>query len=476
MILERFYDDKLAQASYMVGCAATGEALVVDANRDVAPYMEAAERHGLRITHITETHIHADYVSGSRELARQSGGRLYLSDEGDADWKYAFAAEDGAELLHDGDTFMVGNVKVEAVHTPGHTPEHMVFVITDTAAASEPMGVFSGDFIFVGALGRPDLLEKAAKIEGTMETGARQLYQSIQKFEAYPDFLQVWPGHGAGSACGKALGAIPQSTLGYERRFNEGFQFSDEAAFVDYILEGQPSPPKYFAEMKRVNKAGPRVLGGMPTPAKKLPSELGPLLDSGAAVVDLRAAMHFASGHIPGTINIPQNGSFTTWAGWLLSYDQDIYLITDEDRDGGSPEAAVRDLAMIGLDRVVGYWTSEVVAGWMDEARPLQFTPQIPADRLARQLGDNGVTVLDVREADEWDAGHIPGGTHIPLGYLLERIDEVPSGRPLIVQCRSGARSSIGASLLQAQGLEDVVNLEGGILAWNAGGHPTERD
>ncbi|HLL45111.1 MAG TPA: MBL fold metallo-hydrolase, partial [Longimicrobiaceae bacterium] len=229
MILRRLYDDKLAQASYLVGCAATGEALVVDPNRDVEQYVEAARGEGLRVMHVTETHIHADFVSGSRELARRSGAQLFLSGEGGEDWRYAFAEEAGATLLRDGDSFRVGNVRVEVLHTPGHTPEHLAFVVTDTAGADRPMGVLSGDFVFVGDVGRPDLLERAARHEGTMEAGARTLFRSLQRFKALlPDWVQLWPGHGAGSACGKALGAVPQSTLGYEKLFNWGLAAADE--------------------------------------------------------------------------------------------------------------------------------------------------------------------------------------------------------------------------------------------------------
>jgi hydroxyacylglutathione hydrolase len=238
MLLKRFYDPKLAQASYLVGCAATGEALVVDPNRDVDQYVTAADDEGLRISHVTETHIHADFVSGSRELAARTGAKLYLSDEGGPDWRYAFAAADGAMLLRDSDSFMVGTVRVEALHTPGHTPEHMTFLITDTATTDRPMGAFTGDFIFVGDVGRPDLLERAAKVAGTMEAGARTLYHSIQRFKGLPDWLQLWPGHGAGSACGKALGAVPSTTLGYERISNWALNAESEDAFVREVLAG----------------------------------------------------------------------------------------------------------------------------------------------------------------------------------------------------------------------------------------------
>jgi hydroxyacylglutathione hydrolase len=475
MILERFYDDKLAQASWLVGCAATGEALVVDPHRDVEVYVAAAEAQGLRITHVTETHIHADFVSGARELATATGARLYLSDEGGPDWRYAFASEDGAVLLHDGDTFMVGNVRIEAMHTPGHTPEHMSFIVTDTAGADRPMGVFTGDFIFVGDVGRPDLLEKAAKVMGTMEAGARTLFRSLRRFAAQvPDFVQIWPGHGAGSACGKALGAVPQSTLGYERLFNWGLVEDDEEAFVRAVLAGQPEPPKYFAGMKRINREGPRVLGGFPRPRHLQEARLVELMESGALVVDTRSATDYAVEHVPGTINIPLNRSFNTWAGWLIPYDRDVYLIVDEHATSAVDEA-VRDLAMIGLDRVAGYFTSRAVQAWKDEGRPLASVRQITSAELAARMMAGEVNVIDVRGAAEWEAGHLPDVPNIPVGYLADRLDEVPADRPLVVHCQGGGRSAIAASVLQARGITDVLNLTGGYQEWVREGHPVEQ-
>ncbi|MDO8666097.1 MAG: MBL fold metallo-hydrolase, partial [Gemmatimonadales bacterium] len=332
MLLKRFYDTKLAQASYLVGCQRTGEALVMDANRDSAQYLEAARAEGLRVTHVTETHIHADYLSGSRELAQRAGAKLLLSGEGGPDWQYAFAKEANAVILKDGDTFKVGNVVVKALHTPGHTPEHLSFAITDGASTDRPMGVFTGDFIFVGDVGRPDLLERAAKFAGTMEAAARQLYASLQRFKKLPDYLQLWPAHGAGSACGKALGAVPQTTLGYERFANWGLTTEGEDDFVRDVLEGQPEPPAYFATMKRLNRDGPAMLGGFKHPERLPGGALADLVAQGAVVVDVRGTAAFAKGFVPGTINIPLSSSFPTYAGSLLSYEKPVYLLSDEER------------------------------------------------------------------------------------------------------------------------------------------------
>ncbi|HEX5632334.1 MAG TPA: MBL fold metallo-hydrolase, partial [Gemmatimonadales bacterium] len=340
MFMQRFYDHPLAQASYLIGCAASGEAVVVDPNRDIDQYLEAAQAEGLRITHVTETHIHADFVSGARELAHRTGARRYLSAEGGTDWQYAFAAADGAVLLRDGDALSVGNVRLDVMHTPGHTPEHLAFLVTDTATTDRPIAILSGDFVFVGDVGRPDLLEKAAKVEGTMVAGARALFRSLERFRALPDWLQVWPGHGAGSACGKSLGAIPFTTVGYERIANWGVGTTDEEAFVRTVLEGQPEPPAYFAEMKRINREGPRVLGATLPPPHVDVAAIASALATGTVVIDARPAANHRAGHIPGTLNLPLGRSFTTWAGWLVPYDRDVVLIAD----GEAAQAAVRDL------------------------------------------------------------------------------------------------------------------------------------
>ena len=474
MLLKHFYDPKLAQASYLIGCQATGNAIVIDANRDVAQYILAAEDEGLRVTHVTETHIHADFVSGSRELAQRTNAELLLSDEGDADWKYAFAESAGATLLHDRDEFMVGNLKFAVMHSPGHTPEHLSFIVTDTPAASGPMGVLTGDFVFVGDVGRPDLLEKAAKVVGTMEAGARTLFRSLQRFKALPDHLQIWPGHGAGSACGKALGAIPSSTIGYERIANWGLRISDEQEFVDAVLEGQPEPPRYFAEMKRINKVGPEILGGFHRPPLLGAERLQPLLDARASIVDMRAADAFAAGLIPGSINIPISRSFTTWAGWLLPYGHDVYLIVDAAHDTTVIDNAVRDLAMIGLDRVAGYFTSDVLHAWVRDGQSLDTIPQLTPSEVAMRM-QGRATVLDVRGVVEWEAGHLPGAVNIPVGHLTDHLDELPTDTPLIVHCQSGARSAIAASVLRAQGFRNVVNMTGGFVAWEAAGLPVLR-
>lgn len=474
MILERFYDDKLAQASYLIGCAATGEGLIIDPNRDIEAYVRATRAAGVRITHVTETHIHADYVSGSRELARSAGATLFLSDEGNEDWKYLFAEDAGAILLNDGDSFDVGKIHVDVVHTPGHTPEHVTFLVTDTAAADAPMAAFTGDFLFVGDVGRPDLLEKAAKLEGTMEGAARDLFRSLQAFRSYPDYLAIYPGHGAGSACGKGISSVPNSTLGYERRFNWAFSHDDEDEFVREVLEGQPEAPKYFAEMKRINREGPPILDGFSRPERLRDGRLGEVLGGDEMVVDTRNAAEYAERHVPGTVNIPLNRSFNTWAGWLVPYGRPFYLIIDDACEGCLDEA-IRDLALIGLDDVAGYFDSGVLETWAADVGELQSIPQMTSEELARRLRNEDLAVLDVRGRAEWEAGHLPGVENIPVGYLTDQLHEIPRDRPLVMHCQAGGRSAIAASLLRSRGFDNVFNLKGGYGAWEASGNPTER-
>jgi hydroxyacylglutathione hydrolase len=474
MIFTRFYNEPLAQASYLIGCPHSGEAVVVDPIRDVEPYVEAADQAGLRIVAVTETHIHADFVSGARELAAAAGARLHLSDEGGADWKYAYAGPDDARLLRQGDTIRLGEVQLEALHTPGHTPEHLSFLVSDFSIGSSPMGVLTGDFIFVNDVGRPDLLEKAAGIAGTAREAARVLYRSLQQFGAQAEYLQIWPGHGAGSACGKNLSAVPQSSLGYERRFNWAFQITSEDAFVELVLASQPEAPRYFGEMKRINRLGPRILGGFRRPPRIAEHRLPGLLADGALVVDTRSAADFAAGHVPGTVNLPLNASFTTWAGWLLPYDREIYLIAEEHAHAGV-DRAVRELALIGLDQVGGYFGVEAPEAWSRSQGPLEAAGQIGLGELTQGLQEGAVWLIDVRTPAEWAAGHIPGARHLPLGNLPDRIDEVPADRPVVLHCQGGSRAAIGASLLQARGRRDVLTFPLGFGGWQGAGQPVIR-
>ncbi|MEO7502729.1 MAG: MBL fold metallo-hydrolase, partial [Gemmatimonadaceae bacterium] len=462
MLLKRIYDEQLAQASYLVACKEAGVALIVDPLRDTSRYLAAAAEEHVKITDVTETHIHADFVSGARDLARATGARLHLSDMGDDDWRYG--GLDGVlNPLRDGSTFSVGSIRIDVVHTPGHTPEHVTFLVTDTAAASVPVGALTGDFIFVGDVGRPDLLEVAAGVSGTKEPAARQLFRSLQKFKALPDYLQLWPGHGAGSACGKALGAMPQSTLGYERLFNWGLAESSEDEFVRNVLEGQPDPPAYFAVMKRINRDGPPPRR-LELPRRISARDVAARLADGAPVVDTRPATEFAEKHAASTINIPDSRTILNWAGALLPYDRDIFLIVPD----GDQQSVIDDLALIGLDRIGGVYGLRSLADLESAGIEMRATPQVSADGL-KQPARNGQVILDVRAPDEWEHGHIPGALHIPLGSLQSRLDEMPRDAEIAVHCQGGGRSVIAASILQKNGFL-VSNFTGGFAEWEQSG------
>ncbi len=451
MLLKYFYDKPLAQASYMIGCQRTREAVVIDPMRNITPYLLAAAEEGLTITHVTETHIHADFVSGVRELAAQTGARIVVSAEGGADWQYGYGSD---QLLHDGDVFRVGLVEIRAMHTPGHTPEHLCFLVTDTANADRPMGIFTGDCVFVGDLGRPDLLETAAGVVGAKEIGAAGQWQNVLKFRELPDYLQLYPGHGAGSACGKALGAVPTSTVGYEKMFNPAFQFRDEASFVRWLLTDQPETPRYFGHMKRINREGPPLIDSLPSPQPLEGFVLGEMIKSGANVIDARM-MDETGSWITGAVRIPPDTQFNTYAGWVVNFEQPTYLIAEED----AVRSLIAELRAVGIDQVLGYFTPDVVES--SEG----FIAQTDTDG-ARTLIDQGAFVLDVRGANEFSDGHIEGAVNIPYGMLAARAAELPRETPLLVHCQSGVRSLIAASILDNLGFTNVINVVGGYDAW----------
>ncbi|MBI0579929.1 MBL fold metallo-hydrolase [Neobacillus cucumis] len=462
MFMKYFYDEKLAHASYLVGCQAKGVAIVIDPSRDIHSYLDAAGANGLSITAVAETHIHADYISGSMELASKTGAMLYLSDEGDADWKYLIADQIDSQLLKDGDRFSIGNLTFEVLHTPGHTPEHVSFLLTDGGAAVHaPIGLFTGDFIFAGDVGRPDLLERAAGVKGSAYSLAKKMFKSLQRFKQLPDYLQVWPAHGAGSACGKSLGAVPSSTVGYEKLANWALQYEEEDLFIEALLSGQPEAPKYFGIMKRLNKQGTTLIENLEPVHHTQPSlTLVQEWIQNGIVVDTRQALQFAKKHIAGTMNLPCNQSFVTWAGWLLDYDQPIYLMVSKEKEAETLKA----LQSIGLDQVKAVmdhsFIEQLELNGMDVVDYQSVEPKEIMERLDEYY------VLDVRRNSEWRAGHIPEAHHIMLGHLKDRMNEIPSEKPILINCKSGARSAIAISILKANGFDQVLNLAGGFDQW----------
>jgi hydroxyacylglutathione hydrolase len=455
MLFRQILDPTLAQYSYLIGCQQTGEALIVDPERDIERYLAIAKREKFRITAVTETHIHADFLSGSRDLGEATGATVYLSDEGDADWKYGWPADSSTnvQLLNDGDIFEIGRIQLRALHTPGHTPEHLCFVLTDRGGgASEPMGLISGDFLFVGDLGRPDLLESAAGLVGAMEPAAEQLWESTHLLEPFAPHLQVWPGHGAGSACGKALGAVPTSTLGYERMQNTalGLASSGMNSFVAGILEGQPEPPLYFGRMKRQNRDGTPPPVMVSTPRILEPDAFADIARSAEAVViDTRHDRYqYLARHWPGSIWAPGGGTnFLAIAGSYIEPHNSIVLIAAPDQ---AAELA-RSLYRIGLDRVVGVVSPTALEHAL-AAHGAATIESINWDtvRARQESGDN--QVLDVRRASEFEAGSVAGAVNVAHTRLADRIEELDRSKHLLVHCRTGFRATAASSYLERRG------------------------
>ncbi|RDI41034.1 MBL fold metallo-hydrolase [Falsibacillus pallidus] len=469
MYLRTFFDEQLAQYSYMIGCQRTGEAIIIDPARDITPYLETAKKEGFHLAAAAETHIHADFVSGARELAENHGAKLYLSDEGNADWKYQYVEGISHQGLKGGSSFSIGNVQFEVLHTPGHTPESISFLLTDKGGGSEvPMGIFTGDFVFVGDVGRPDLLEKAAGQQGSSEQGAKEMFESLKKFKELPDYVLVWPGHGAGSACGKSLGAVPQSSVGYEKKNNWALKIKDQEEFIEKLLSGQPEPPPYFAMMKKINKAGPDLLSQSKTPVITEKERMQQLLQNNhTTFIDARAAEEYANGHIKGFINLPYNKIFTNWAGWVLDYEKDLVVLTDQ------KSSVKHALQSIGFDRIAAFVEPDVISNGEDA--PLEGYASIPAGELIEPAKNGEYFIIDVRNDQEWEDGHIPGAHHFPLGHLDEHLDEVPKDQKLLVHCQSGARSAIASGLLMANGFNNLINVKGGIAEWKEQNGPIQK-
>ncbi|PTE35905.1 persulfide dioxygenase-sulfurtransferase CstB [Staphylococcus equorum] len=435
MFFKQFYDNHLSQASYLVGCQRTGEAIVIDPVRDLTKYMEVADSEGFKITQAAETHIHADFASGIRDVQERLNANIYVSGEGDDQLSYKNMPEH-TNFVKNQDIIQVGNIKLEVLHTPGHTPESISFLLTDEGGGSSvPMGLFSGDFIFVGDIGRPDLLEKSVQMEGTTEIGAKQMYQSIEGVKNLPDYIQIWPGHGAGSPCGKALGAIPMSTLGYEKINNWAFNVTDESKFVETLTSNQPAPPHHFAQMKKINQFGMNMYQ---------PYDVFPSLDNARIAFDLRSKEAFHGGHTEGTINIPYNQNFINQIGWYLDYENSIDLIGDK----STVEQAAHTLQLIGFDNVAGY--------------------RLPKSKILTQsihsvdMTGKEEYILDIRNEEEWNNGHLDQAVNIPHGKLLN--ENIPFNKEdkIYVHCQSGVRSSIAVGILENKGFENVVNIREG--------------
>ncbi|GAA0433386.1 MULTISPECIES: rhodanese-like domain-containing protein [Virgibacillus] len=460
MYLKYFYDSSLAQASYMVACQSTGEAAIIDPARNIDAYIHLANEQGFHISAAVETHIHADFVSGVTELSRRTGATIFYSTEGPNNGGYDWDDCLTVQGLRDQDIITIGNVQLKAIHTPGHTPEHMAYELTDKATANLPMGIFTGDFVFVGNVGRPDLLEKALGVKDSADKGARQLFKSLQRFKQYADYIQIWPGHGAGSACGKGLGSIPTSTVGYERMYNPAFQFTEEQPFVDFLLHGQPEPPAYFAKMKAINKRGMTPLANVPAGVEfQLQGDCIAELakDKKNIVIDTRNAIDYANASLPGTINLPYPGLFADWIGKLVDYESNIYFIAEPYRFDELREIVIS----IGMDKLRGFFSTSLI----QTASSLRSYQNQSPTEIERRFQKNEVQILDVRYQDEWEEARIPEAIHASLPHVKERVKELSTSKPIAVHCASGKRSAIAASILLNEGFE-VINIRGGMLQW----------
>lgn len=457
MILKHFFEPRLAQSSFLVGCAATGQAIVIDPIRRIDQYIEAADAEGLRVTAVAETHIHADFASGALALARKAGATLHVSAEGGPDWQYGFAQDAGVRALRDGDVLRAGRIRLDVLHTPGHAPEHLAFLMTDEAVSSEPLGAFTGDFLFVGDVGRPDLLEKAVGQRHSAEAAAKELFRSVAAFARRPDRLLLWPGHGAGSACGKQLGGVPVSSLGYEKLTNWAFKTPDEDAFVKSVLADQPDPPRYFREMKRLNRVGAPRLRTRGELRRIAASDLNALVTVHAEFIDLRADAT-TLGYLPGSIALPLTRRFLTQAGSVLRYGMPVYLVADDVHDALE---AVDALTLIGVDDVRGWISEFTLETYRREGGALERLVNVTAqEALERQ--ERGHVLMDVRSTGEWQGGHIANAMHAPLAGVLDDVRELDRDTPLVVYCQAGARSRVAATALRRVGFTRVANLTDG--------------
>ncbi|HZQ93872.1 MAG TPA: rhodanese-like domain-containing protein [Candidatus Sulfotelmatobacter sp.] len=448
MYFEQFYLGCLAHASYML--ASEGEAVVVDPQRDVELYLQAAAEHGVNIRHIFETHLHADFVSGHRELAARTGAKIYMGARSGATFDHV-PVRDGFELKF-------GKASLRVLETPGHTPESICLVVTDREKSIAPWAVLTGDTLFIGDVGRPDLSPRHTPVQL-----AGLLYDSLHgKLLTLPDNVLVYPAHGAGSLCGKNMRAERSSTIGTERLTNYALQIKSREEFIRQLTSNLPARPEYFAKDAEINRTGAAALSDLPPLRSISPAELDGLLKEGEIALDVRSGEEFSAGHVPGSVNIALGGQFASWAGTVLGLASHPVLIAGTETQ--IEEARLR-LARVGIEALDGYLAGGVAA-WQQAGLPMATVPQITPQELEQQLRSGEVQVLDVRREPEWDAGHIDGATWWPLDNFRVSPPEIDHDVPLAVHCKGGYRSMIAASLLQRAGFRRVLNVTGGFDAW----------
>jgi glyoxylase-like metal-dependent hydrolase (beta-lactamase superfamily II)/rhodanese-related sulfurtransferase len=452
VLIENFFLGCLAHASYLV--SSDGVAAVIDPQRDVDIYVDAAAQKGLKIEHIIETHLHADFVSGHHELAERTGARIYLGDGSGATFSHT--------ALKDADSIQFGNCRFDFLQTPGHTLESVCIVLTDLGTSSQPRAVFTGDTLFVGDVGRPDLSGNH-----TPQELAAMLYSSLhEKLLKLPDDTEIFPAHGAGSLCGRQMSTERSSTIGKEKRTNYALQARTCDEFIRLLTDGLPPRPEYFGREVELNRQGATALDQIPPPVPVRAPEVLRLQSEGAIALDTRPAMQFAVAHVPGSVHIALSGQYASWAARILGLDKRIILI-GEDADH-LRESQLR-LARVGIENVHAY-LEDGIAGWIKGGYELDYIPQITVQEFTELLEQekDHVAVLDVREAGEVEAGAMENSVRIPLGQLQARTSELDRDKLVVVHCKGGYRSSIASSLLRRAGFRDIANLTGGYDAWKA--------
>ncbi|MCA9814092.1 MAG: MBL fold metallo-hydrolase [Candidatus Obscuribacterales bacterium] len=451
MYFKQFYLGCLAHASYLIG--SEGEAAVIDPQRDIDQYMKEAEREGLRIKYVIETHLHADFVSGHKELAEKTGAEIVFGHSAQAAFPHIAAK--------DGDLLEIGSIELKVFETPGHTPESISILAIDKADSDRPPILFTGDTLFIGDVGRPDLVG----VKGfTAQQMASMMYDSLHdKLLKLDDSVEVYPAHGAGSLCGKNLSTERSSTIGQQKLLNYALQPMSRDAFVEMLTADQPEVPDYFPKDAELNRQGAVALDKIPRPKALTAMEVNKEMQRGAVPVDVRNGTLFASGHIKGSLNIALSGQFASWAGTLIHLGQPIVILAS---DQESIDEAVIRLARVGHEQVIGFLDGGLIA-WADAGFEVTATPVVTVTELKKELEEGqDLFLLDVRRAPEYDAGHIEGAVNIPLSDLEGRINELPSDKPIAIICASGYRSSIAKSILERQGKEELMNVLGGFKAW----------
>ena len=459
MYFKQFYLGCLAHASYMIG--SEGEAAVVDPRRDVDSYIDEARAQGLEIRHIIETHLHADFVSGHHELARRTGAKIYFGAKADAKFDYV--------PVREGDEIRMGHVVLRFLETPGHTPESVSILVVDRAVSEVPKAVLTGDTLFIGDVGRPDLTgsdPRSGSGAPTAQDLAGMLYDSLhQKLLTLPDSVEVYPAHGAGSLCGRNISSETSSTIGQQRQFNYALKPMPKEEFVRMMTTDLPEAPQYFARDVAINRGGAAELAELPDPAALEARDVEALQKKGAIVLDTRPAAQYGAGHVPGSLHVGLSGQFASWAGALLSPQAPIVLVSEEKEQ--VREAQTR-LARVGLDNVAGYLEGGLLE-WHRAGLPLATTEQIGVEELDARIREGRAgRVVDVRRPGEWQAGHIASAVNVPLNTLEQHAAELPRDEPVAVLCAGGFRSSIGTSILERQGLARITNVVGGMAAWKA--------